>query len=129
MNAAQALLDAREAGVFIHVAGTDLRLVASSAPPTSVLNALSIHKPEILNILRETGDWLVLFDERAGVLEFDGGQPRELAELQAVGGCVLDHAMSGANLYSIAIFIGSLLDHIGRSRSHGTNQKAVSSSR
>ena len=51
MNAAaQALLDAREAGVFIHRDGADLLLVASSAPPISVLDAISIHKPEIVSI-------------------------------------------------------------------------------
>lgn len=31
-----------------------------------------------------TGDWRVLWDERAAIREYDGGQPREVAEHEAL---------------------------------------------
>jgi len=88
MSATQALQSARDLGVVVEVNGGDLLLVASIEPPASVLEGLVRHKLEIVAILAPTNigrtaeDWLASFDERAGIAEFDGGLPRELAELQ-----------------------------------------------
>ena len=35
-------------------------------------------------------DWQVFFDERAGIVEFDGGLPRPEAEAQAFACCVVE---------------------------------------
>jgi hypothetical protein len=57
---------------------------------------VSRHKAEIVVLLRpaEDGwsaeDWQVFFDERAGIVEFDGGRPRPEAEAQALAFCVVE---------------------------------------
>jgi hypothetical protein len=122
MNAAKALESARDFGVVVDVSGDDLLLAAAIEPPASVLDALARYKLEIIGILTPTDigptadDWLASFDERAGIAEFDGGQPRELAELQAIGSCFLDEAMGKTGARQIEQFIRSLPDYIGRTR-------------
>ena len=79
-----------------HIEGEHLILEAPSAPPADVLEAVSRHKAEILNLLRydvagwSPEDWQVLFDERAGIAEYDGGLSRLDAEMYAFEDCV-DH--------------------------------------
>lgn len=96
MSAAEALKAARAAGIQLGLDGDDLVLNAASAPPAAVLDALSLHKAEIMVLLRpaEDGwsaeDWQVFFDERAGFLEFDGGLPHAEAEAQAFACCVFE---------------------------------------
>ena len=96
MNAVQALKAARAAGVELTLDGNDLVLNAASAPPAAVLDVLSRHKAEIVVLLRpaEDGwsadDWQVFFDERAGIVEFDGGLPRPEAEARAFECCVVE---------------------------------------
>jgi hypothetical protein len=83
---------------------------------------LKRHKSEIVTILRSADrrpsveDWLALFDERAGALEFDGRQRRELAELQAIGSCVLDPLMAETSPEVLERFVWSLPAHIERAR-------------
>jgi hypothetical protein len=96
MTAAEALKAARAAGVELALDGDDLVLNAASAPPAAVLDALSRHKAEIVVLLRpgcdgwSAEDWQVFFDERAGIVEFDGGLPRAEAEAQAFACCVAE---------------------------------------
>jgi hypothetical protein len=96
MSAVEALQVARAAGVELALDGDDLVLNAASAPPTAVLDALSRHKAEIVALLRpgphswSAEDWQVYFDERAGIIEFDGGQPRVEAETRAFECCVVE---------------------------------------
>jgi hypothetical protein len=96
MSAVDALKAARAAGVELAIDGEDLALKAASAPPAAVLDALSRHKVQIVALLRpaEDGwsaeDWQVFFDERAGIIEFDGGLPRAEAEAQAFVCCVVE---------------------------------------
>jgi len=96
MSAVDALKAARAAGVELALDGDDLALKAASAPSAAVLDALSRHKAEIVALLRpaECGwsaeDWQVFFDERAGIIEFDGGMPRAKAEVQAFASCVAE---------------------------------------
>jgi 16S rRNA U1498 N3-methylase RsmE len=90
MNAADVLKTARAAGVHLEIDGDDLALSAASAPPAAVLDALSLHKAEIVALLRPAEDgWSAedrqaLFEERAAILEFDGGLLRTEAEAQAL---------------------------------------------
>jgi hypothetical protein len=122
MSAIKALKAARALGIVVQADGDDLMLAAAAAPPAAILDDLKQHKSEIVAILRPADrgpsaeDWLALFDERAGVLEFDGGQPRELAELQAIGSCVLDPAMAETSSEVLDQFVRSLPAHIGRNR-------------
>ncbi|MCK1586298.1 hypothetical protein [Bradyrhizobium sp. 169] len=126
MSAIHALKVAQTLGIVVQADGDDLTLAAAEAPPVAVVEDLKRHKLEIIAILKSADrgpsaeDWLALFDERAGVLEFDGGHPRALAELQAIGICVLDPAMAETSSEDLDRFIRSLPVHIGRTRPSGT---------
>jgi len=71
-------------------------LEASAPPPSAILEILSQHKAEIVAVLRpgrdgwSAEDWQVFFDERAGIIEFDGGLPRAEAEAKAFDCCVVE---------------------------------------
>ena len=96
MSAANVVKEARAAGIQLGVDGDDLVLEAPVPPATAVLDALSRYKAEIVTLLRpgpdgwSTEDWRVLFDERAGIVEFDGGQSRPQADVQAFACCIVD---------------------------------------
>lgn len=96
MSAFQALKAARDAGVRIVIDGDALALDADTAPPATVLDLLSRHKAGVVALLRAGNDgwsgedWRVLFDERAGIAEFDGGLPRASAEARAFACCVAE---------------------------------------
>jgi hypothetical protein len=96
MSAVVALKAARAAGVHLGIDGDNLVLEAASAPPAAVLDALSRHKAEIMVLLRpaEDGwsgeDWQVFFDERVGIIEFDGRLLCAQAEAQAFACCVVE---------------------------------------
>jgi hypothetical protein len=96
MSAIEALKAARAVGVELALDGDDVVLSAASAPPAAVLDALSRHKTEIVGLLRpgcdgwSAEDWQVSFDERAGIIEFDGGLPRAEAEARAFDCCVVE---------------------------------------
>ena len=96
MSAALALKSARAVGIRVRIDGEDLELDAPALPPQAVLDLLTQHKADILRLLRPTNDdwsqedWQVLFDERAGIAEFDGGLPRAEAEARAFACCVAE---------------------------------------
>src|SRR5271166_2537894 len=96
MSAANAIRAAGAAGVHLGIDGDNLVLEASAPPPPAVIDLLSRHKAEVIALLRpaEGGwsaeDWQVFFDERAGIIEFDGGLPRAEAEAQAFACCVVE---------------------------------------
>jgi hypothetical protein len=96
MNAAEVLQAARDAGIQVKIDGADLLLKASAPPPAAVLDGLSQHKARILALLRPTkvdwaaDDWRAFFDERAAVVEIDGGLSRAQANAQAFECCVIE---------------------------------------
>ena len=96
MNAVEALTAAHVAGIQLGVDGEDLVWSASAPPPTAVIDLLVSHKAEVVALLRPSPDgwsaedWQVFFDERAGIVEFDGGLPRADAEAQAFKCCVVE---------------------------------------
>jgi hypothetical protein len=101
MSAAVALQAAYAAGIQLRIDGDDLILRAPAPPPAPVIDILSRHKADVMRMLRpgewhspEGGwsveEWLVFFDERAGVAEFDGGLPRPQAEVHAFACCVAE---------------------------------------
>jgi hypothetical protein len=87
------------AAVEIRFDSDDLVLEASVPPPAATLDALSRHKAEFVSLLRptqdswSTKDWQAFFDERAAIVEHDGGFPRLDAEMSAFEDCV-DHRLA-----------------------------------
>ena len=96
MSAAEALKAARAVGIHLEVDGDDLLLEASAPPPSAILEILSRHKAEIVAVLRpgrdgwSAEDWLLFFEERAAITEFDGGLSRTDAEAQALACCIVE---------------------------------------
>jgi hypothetical protein len=96
MTAAHALRSARAVGIRVRLDGDDLDLQAPSQPPQEVLELLSLHKADILRLLRPTNDgwspedWQVFFDERAAIVEFDGGLSRAESEARAFAYCLTE---------------------------------------
>jgi len=94
MSAAEALKQARAAGIRVGIDGDDLALEASAPPPAEVLDLLARHKAGIVTLLRPGNDgwsgedWREFFEERAGIAEFDGGLPRDQAEARAFSCCM-----------------------------------------
>jgi hypothetical protein len=88
MTAVTTIASAVAAGITIKVDGTRLVLSAPERPGDHLLEDLRREKPAITAYLREVAawtaeDWQALFDERAGIMEYDGGLPREEAEKHA----------------------------------------------
>ena len=96
MSAAHALKSARAIGIRVRIDGHDLELEAAAPPPPALLDLLSLHKADLLKLLRpandgwSTEDWQVFFDERAGIAQFDGGLSRAEAERRAFACCVAE---------------------------------------
>ncbi len=96
MSAVEALKAARAAGIQIAVDGEDLALAASAPPPASVLELLAHNKADVIALLRPTPDgwsaedWIAFYDERAGIVEYDGGLPRGQAEERAFACCAVE---------------------------------------
>ena len=96
MSATKVLEAARAAGVIVGINDNDLMLRAPARPASAVLDALSRYKAEIVALIRleslrwSADDWQAFFDERAGIIEFDGGLPRAEAEVQALACCVVE---------------------------------------
>ena len=87
MSAIDTLRAARALGIELAVDGNDLLLEAAVEPSGATIEALAKHKVEIIKLLRPSkdgwspDDWQ-LFEERAGVAEFDGGLPRAAPRLR-----------------------------------------------
>ena len=96
MSAAEALREARSAGIEVRVEDCDLALEADTPPPAGLLGRLARHKPEIVALLRQgrdgwsAEDWQAYFDERAGIAEFDGGLPHPEGEARAFECCIAE---------------------------------------
>jgi len=96
MSAAFALKTAHAVGIRVRVDGDHLELEAPAQPPQAVVDLLSLHKADILRLFSPADDnwspedWLVFFDERAAIAEFDGGLARAEAEERAYACCVVE---------------------------------------
>ena len=96
MSAVEALRMARESGVRIGVEGADLILEAKTEPSPKVLEAIGRHKAGIVALLTPAeGDWTAedwreFFDERAAIMEHDGGLSKVEAEAGAFECCVVE---------------------------------------
>lgn len=96
MNAAEALALAQDAGLSISVDRQQLRVRAKRKPPAHTLDVVRSHKAGIIAHLNASNDgwsaddWRGFFDERAGIAEFEGRQPRAQAEAQALECCTVE---------------------------------------
>jgi len=93
MSAAEALKQARAAGIRLGIDGDDLVLEASAPPPAEVLDLVARYKADILALLRfgsdgwSGEDWQGFFDERVRIAESLGLQS-DRAHAEAHRGCV-----------------------------------------
>jgi len=79
MSAALALLEsARLQGLEIKASGNHLKLRALHKPPDDVIAEVKLHKSELLALLTPPVD--DTFEERAALVEYGAGVPREWAE-------------------------------------------------
>jgi len=88
MTAAAIVRSAVTAGIRIRIDGDNLVLSAKTKPDAEIVRDLSSAKAEVIAYLRALAlwaedDWNALYDERAGIMEFDGGLPRAEAEAHA----------------------------------------------
>ena len=89
MSAAETLRAARLTGITFDIHGGDLELNAAAPPPTMLIDLLRHHKTGILELLRRERvdwtqqDWEAFFQERAAIIEHDGGFYRATASLNA----------------------------------------------
>jgi len=96
VSPADVLSAARVAGIELRSDNGDLLLEALVRPPVDLLERLRRHKTAIVELLQpgESGwsaeDWQAYFNERAAIVEFDGGLPRRQAEAQALSDCVTE---------------------------------------
>jgi hypothetical protein len=84
---------ARAAGLSLTVAG-DRLTVRGPRAAEPIVRELAAHKAEVLDFLRQATieptpselppDWHFVWDERAAIMEYDGGLPRERAEVEAL---------------------------------------------
>jgi hypothetical protein len=94
MTAADAMRIAKDAGIQVMLDGESLVLAAAIKPPAEVIEILALNKAAIVDLLRGANggltfeEWRELFDERAGIGEFEGGLPQEQAEAHAFCHCV-----------------------------------------
>jgi hypothetical protein len=81
MSAIEALCAARAAGIAATRDGESLLLEAKTEPPQVLIDAIARHKPAILALLTTEPDtWTAAENERAAIMEHDGGIPRTWAE-------------------------------------------------
>jgi hypothetical protein len=77
VNDPTALLDeARERGLVLLPLGENLRVIGPL--DAAFRERLRTAKPALLVLLHD--EWREVWEERAGILEFDAGLPRDLAE-------------------------------------------------
>jgi hypothetical protein len=94
MNAAEVIEATHAIGLIVRAKGSKLVLEATTPPPETILQDLRRLKSEILALLQvepsswSRDDWKAYFDERAGIMQFDGGFRRAEAELCAFEDCV-----------------------------------------
>ena len=77
MSTLALLAEATAAGLMLRADADRLHWRANAPPAPELLTRLQRQKADLLELLTEV-------DERAGILEFDGGVPREQAEAQAL---------------------------------------------
>ena len=78
MNAAQVMKQAAAAGIRIAIEGDSLSLEATAPPPQAIIELITKHKPEIINLLRSGREGLaeVTWLDMAVAVENEAGRHR-----------------------------------------------------
>ena len=97
MSAAAIIRRVREAGGEIALASDGIKLKIPAAAQDHVIADIKAHKASIKRALAdeigdtwEADDWHAYFGERAGFLEYDCGEPCQVAEARAFQDCVTE---------------------------------------
>lgn len=88
MNATALIEQVHAAGGEIRAEGDRLKLKAPAPLPPELVQEIKEHKAEVLaalsvSVRKQSADLLEAFEERAGILEHDGGLTRSQAEQEA----------------------------------------------
>jgi hypothetical protein len=102
MTATTAIAAAVAAGITLKVDGEQLVLSATERPDDRLVEELRREKPAIVAYLRDVAawteeDWEALFDERAGIMEYDGDLRRDEAEAVAASEVSLMRSLVGCS--------------------------------
>jgi hypothetical protein len=77
MNAAEVIEEAAAAGIRIAIEGDGLSLEASEPPPKAIIELITQHKPEIINLLRSgPAEARVSWLDMVVAVENEGGRHR-----------------------------------------------------
>jgi hypothetical protein len=113
MAAAELLAECSRFGLTVQREGNKIALEAPAPPPPELLDRLRAAKPALLALLSDTapGPDEIDFAERAAIIEFDGGIPREWADGFARLDCATPPAGIPAQRWRATIdAIGAFLD-------------------
>ena len=80
MTAARVLDDIRNHGGTVMLIGDDLKLRIPKSAPRTLIEAVRTAKVELITLLRQNPDADDDFEERAALVEYGAGVPREWAE-------------------------------------------------
>jgi hypothetical protein len=80
VNVARLLGDIRSVGGSVTLIGNDLKLRIPKSAPRDLIDAVRAAKPELITLLRENPDADDDLEERAALVEYGAGVPREWAE-------------------------------------------------
>ena len=81
MNAAQVMTELTQLGIHIEAHGDRLRYSPRSAVTPDLVQRMKAHKAELLTMACDAAD--EQFEERAAIMEYDGGLSRTDAERNA----------------------------------------------
>lgn len=97
MSATSIIRTVRAAGGEITLADDRIKLKIPASVHDKVIAEIRTHKGAIKRALKSEADdpwaaedWRALYDERAGIAEFDGGQTRAEAEARAFECCIVE---------------------------------------
>jgi hypothetical protein len=103
MNALEALNAAIRAGVEVTLDDNGLVLKALAKPSDAIIGGLEACKAEIIFLLRPHSqgwtaeDWRAFYDERAGIVQHDGGLDCAKAETRTIEPCVSNWSADGSS--------------------------------
>ncbi len=132
IGAAATVTAAVAAGVRMKLDGGRLVLSTTKRPDDLLVEEIRSKTPEIVDYLRGLAswtedDWHALFNERAGIIEFDGGQSRAEAEAQAKMEVEALRELVGIGPAHSVHNSNKRLDGAGRENVTGADRKALAS--
>ena len=78
----------QEAGGHVDVRGDRVRVTAPAQLPQTLMVELRAQKADIVRLFASA--WVERYEERAAIMEHDGGLPRDQAETEAFDWCIIE---------------------------------------